>query len=152
MAMLKSITMVSLLHLLVFYSLFDICQTKKETLSDLYSILDKPELLAMLQKRLKNLEDDLTSSSESTEPGCFDTSGVLDGLCNFSASNGTIIKTTESLAKGASFLEQFTNVTCPRECNALCCDNPQCDTSVYQDKVSIYYSQGTVLVHNTFGY
>lgn len=105
---------------------------KKESLSDLYSILDDSEILAMLQKRLKGLEDELRS-----ETGCFDTSGTLGDKCGFDASNGSIIKTTESLTKGAIFLEQFSNVTCPRDCSILCCENPECDTSVYQDKVKL---------------
>lgn len=106
--------------------------SKKETLSDLYSLLDKPELLTILEKRLKTLEAHFPS-----EANCYDTSGVLDNGCSFSGNNGTIIKTTESLSKGAKFLEQFSNVSCPTECNSLCCNNPECDTSVYQDKVKL---------------
>jgi len=125
----KSITMDFILHFLLFSLLFYTVHTKEEQLSDLYSMLDKPGLLSMIEKRLKLLEDENTP-----EAGCFDNSGSVEE-CEFTASNGTIIKTTESLAKGATFLEQFSNISCPRDCFALCCENPACDTSVYQDKV-----------------
>lgn len=102
---------------------------KKESASDLYQLLNDPKLLYQLEKRLGNLELDMAN-----EAGCYANSGKIKSECEFHANGSTIIKTSESLGRGATFLQDFVNVSCPRDCTALCCENPECDTAVYQDK------------------
>ena len=124
-----------LLIILLFYP----CSGKKETLDDLSSILNDPELLYELRKRFGKLLDDTTDDDDftDTDVGCYALAGTLNGDCNFHTNASTIIKTTESIGKGARFVENVANVSCARNCTKECCLNDDCDTAVYQDKVSI---------------
>lgn len=107
---------------------------KKERLSDLYDMLKDPDFLQEIEKRINSLDDDVDRFSDN-HVGCYDNSGLLASGCSFHVNGSAIIKTDESLQRGAEFLDDFVNVTCPKDCTSLCCKNKDCDTAVYQDKV-----------------
>ncbi|XP_045186209.2 uncharacterized protein LOC123544209 [Mercenaria mercenaria] len=118
---------------LFFISLFYMVICKKETVSDLYDMLNDPAILSEIEKRLKLIDDDSEPFSDG-QVGCYEKTATLAPGCSFIANSSLIIKTSESMQRGAEFLEDFKNISCPRECTKRCCENPKCDTAVYQDK------------------
>ncbi|XP_052766347.1 low-density lipoprotein receptor-related protein 11-like [Mya arenaria] len=128
----KSIMRLFLLILCIFPQL----KAEKEAFSDLYDLLNNPDIVEKLEKRL--------GISDNDDPGqfpqpvyqnqCRSLSGALPGDCNFNARNNSIIKTEESLNRGAIFIDNHSNVSCPRDCTELCCQNKECDTALFQDK------------------
>ncbi|XP_052275355.1 low-density lipoprotein receptor-related protein 11-like [Dreissena polymorpha] len=116
------------------FFLVSISESRKEHISPyLYNLLNDPDVMAKLEKRFGFPENDLPRVSD-VHSQCRFLSGRLNGDCDFIARNETIIKTEESLAKGAKFLQDVSNVSCPSECTELCCKHEDCDTAVYQDK------------------
>lgn len=53
--------------------------------------------------------------------------------------SNSIIKSTESMAKGAKYVRSHQNVPSLTECSDLCCDHSDCDTAIYQHNVSWSY-------------
>ena len=121
--------------LIVLLFFFCLVYCKKESVSDLYDMLNDPRILSEIEKRLKLLDEDSEQYSDE-QIGCDDKSGTIGAECHFTASSDLIIKTNESLQRGAEFLDEIDNVSCPKECTEYCCKNENCDTAVYQDKVS----------------
>ena len=118
---------------------------RKETLDDFFDLLKDPKTLASFEKRLglSNLDLQDVRNQIQQPPDriqCRALSGNLFGECEFDARNNSIIITEESLSRGAVFVDSFVNVSCPSECTSLCCQNEDCDTAVYQDKVGGTYN------------
>ncbi|XP_060554068.1 uncharacterized protein LOC132715101 [Ruditapes philippinarum] len=119
--------------LVILFPLFYLVYCKKESASDLYALLNDPRMLSAIEKRLKLFDDENEPFSDE-QVGCYEKSATLGLGCTFTASSNLIIKTNESLQRGAEFLNDFVNISCPRECTTRCCEHPSCDTAVYQDK------------------
>ncbi|KAL4238425.1 hypothetical protein ACF0H5_003133 [Mactra antiquata] len=122
--------------ILLFFVVFSSAYCEEESISDLYELLKDPKILSAIEKRLQSGKFDVEDDLFSDVAECYDTSGTVQSKseCSFFANGSSIIKTSESIANGAEFLKEVVNITCPRDCTALCCDTPGCDTAVYQDK------------------
>lgn len=117
---------------------------KKEDFAGLEDLMNNPDLLSELEKRLGALlNEDGPDSVEDPEAElpCNATTGKLNSGqsdCDFHTEEERIIKTTDSLNRGAIFVGKTENIMCAKDCTAQCCNNSECDTAVYQDKVSVY--------------
>ena len=115
---------------------------KKEDFDGLEELMNNPNLLSELEKRLGALlaEDGLDSEKTEVELPCNATSGTLNvaqSTCRFESDDSLIIKTTESLNRDALFVGKTEKVQCAKDCAMQCCNTSKCDTAVYQNKVSI---------------
>ena len=128
--------------LLVLVTVLSLVCARKEDFGDLEELMNNPELLAKLEKRLGALLSDdevpkLEPEAESTV-SCTDLEGELhtaSRTCTFRTDEGRIIKTTDSLKRGAEFVgKEDINVSCATDCTMKCCNNSECDTAVYEYK------------------
>src|SRR5690348_10545344 len=59
-------------------------------------------------------------------------------LANYELNEGIIIRTKDSLANGAKYLNESdlgTNVKSKEECLRICCQTPHCNVITYEEKV-----------------
>lgn len=115
---------------------------RKEDFEGLEYLMNNPKLLSDLEKRLGDLlsEDNSGSENAEAELPCNATIGTLNSAhsrCTFETDEDQIIKTTESINNGAKFVGKVENILCAKDCTMKCCNDSECDTAVYQDKVRV---------------
>ena len=117
--------MYHLLFVLVFLSAVN---GDKERISEKHIDQITDKLVRNLEKRLDEWHLD-------------ENNGLIeeDDQCTFAYSNGSIIKTQDSISAGASFIKS--PVVAAREsCEEICCDIANCNLAVYKDKVTVTVS------------
>ncbi len=123
----------------------------KEYAEDISELLDDPDLILELVKRL---ESDLPSSSSQKKsfpvPSLPDkhSNGYPvqgDNSCKTRLFKKTIIKTDDSRKAGANFLGSEENVT-NDACVSKCCAKTGCDLAVYENKVIFFFSGRIIYV------
>jgi hypothetical protein len=122
----------------------------KENYLHLEQMLNDPDFMLSLEKRL-GLEDDSlksggTSDDVDSSPNVDDTvvstesvnswrKPAINDRCAYITNSSTIIKTKMSQIKGAFFLKSDRDIT-KEQCMSLCCATNGCNLAVYENKVN----------------
>lgn len=91
----------------------------------------------------KRLQEDGLDSQDALEAFGRELESANPNSCHYNSSEGTIVRTQDSLDRGAKFLNSFDDTTDPtltrESCLQACCDEDQCNLAVYKMKVSHWY-------------
>ena len=129
-------------YLLIFMVVLFSVSARKEDFAELEELMNNPRLLAELEKRFGTLLSDEVPEKEpeATTISCTALTGTLNthsSNCDFRTDVNKIIKATESLNGNAEFVGKVDNITCAIDCTQKCCNDSDCDTAVYQNKVGL---------------
>lgn len=86
-----------------------------------------------LVKRLqhaKGIDVDSLQGDDSYEQSCK----------TFNITRNSVIQPNRSIKAGAKYVDSQKAVSDVNKCSKLCCEQPSCDTSIYQEDVSIFYA------------
>ncbi|KAI8784664.1 nuclear receptor coactivator 6 [Biomphalaria glabrata] len=121
------------------------------------NVLNNDQMLIVLNKRLGNLNNYHSDASNHDSTGSKQTYGSASvsesidksshlsrssgafnsndqAFCERKLRDGVIIKATESIKAGATYIDSIKDVASKEICIQYCCQNTTCDVAVYQDK------------------
>ncbi|ESO83004.1 hypothetical protein LOTGIDRAFT_169835 [Lottia gigantea] len=96
----------------------------KESVSDIFSLLEDPDVLQEIVKRLGHSDPVKESDTDSS----------IDDSCQHKNFSNTIIQTKASTAAGAAFLDSVNGLVSNYDCIKRCCELDGCELAVYENK------------------